>query len=92
METINEILDHKNKKLNQTLLEMCITEKAVKAPKLISNAYNDYFVTVGNTLSKNTKKPAASDCTFTEKSLIVNQSNSVLLCQIATLEVRNCIL
>ena len=70
---------------------MCINGKAVKDPKLISNAYNEYFVNVGNTLSKNIKKPAASDCTFTETSLIVNQSNSFFLRQIATLEVRNCI-
>ena len=70
---------------------MCINEKAVKNSKLICNGYNDYFVNVGNTLIKNIKKPAASDCTFTETSLIVNQLKSFFLRQIATLEVRNCI-
>ena len=67
---------------------MCVDGQAIKDPKLISNAFNDYFVNVGKVLSKNIKKPADSECFFTETSLISNQSNSFFLRPIAPLEIK----
>ena len=49
--TINDLQHHKNKKSNQMPQKMCVNGIDPKDPKLISNAFKDYFINVGKSLS-----------------------------------------
>jgi len=51
--TINKILNHNSKSLHQIPQQICVNNKIVCDHKEISNAFNDYFVNVGNFLSSN---------------------------------------
>ena len=56
-------------------------------PKLISNAFNGYFINVGKTLSS--KISSVTNCPFTETSLIPNHAQYFFLHPIRVQEVIN---
>ena len=57
--------------------KMCINGIDSGDSKLISNAFNEYFINVGKLLS--TKIPVITNCPFTETSLISNHSQFFFL-------------
>ena len=85
--TINDLLHHKNKKFNRMPQKMCINGIHSEDPKLISNAFDDYFINVGRSLSS--KISVVTNCPFTETSLISNHSQSFFLRPIEVQEVIN---
>ena len=84
----NKILHYKKKKTTQIPLEIHDNNEIVHDPKSISNAFNDYFVNVGYSLTNCIAN--AADCTFTETSFIIkNHINSFFLRPISGFEVLN---
>ena len=54
--------------------KMCVNGIDSEDPKLISNAFTDYFINVGKSLSS--KISLVTNCPLTETSLIPNHSQS----------------
>ena len=54
--------------------KMCVNEIDSENPKLISNAFKDYFINIEKALSS--KISSVTNCLFTETSLIANHSQS----------------
>ena len=59
------------------LQKLCVNGIDSEDPKLISNAFNDYFIHVGKSLSS--KISFVTNCPFTEASLTPNHSQSFFL-------------
>ena len=76
----------KSRKSNQVPKEIHVKDEIIQNPKNVSNAFNEYFVNVGNCLSN--KISAATDCAFSATSLItINAKNSFFMRPIAESEI-----
>ena len=85
-QTINNILHRKSRKSNQVPKQIHVKDEIIQNPKNVSNAFNEYFVNVGNCLSN--KISAATDCAFSATSLItINAKNSFFMRPIAESEI-----
>ena len=77
-QTINNILHRKGRKSNQVPKEIHVNDEIIQNPKNVSNAFNEYFVNVGNCLSNEIS--AATDCAFSETSLITINAKKIFFC------------
>ena len=79
---------HKNKQSHQLPKQIIVNDNILENPKNNSNAFYEYFVNIGNSLSSNI--PDVIDCSFSITSLInINPMHSFFLRPIAKNEVFN---
>ena len=84
--TINQILNNKKSKANQTLKNICVDGKRIDDQQNIINSFNNHFIEVDHSLTS--KISSTINCSFTDTSLTVNNNLKKVLRAIGVNEIR----